>query len=373
MKADFATPTPHEENSNAAKPFVSIVVPAFNEEELLEKNLARLCDYMKSVEREYRWEIVVVNDGSGDATGEIAERFAATNAGVRVVHHEVNMNLGQALRTGFLHSRGEYLVTMDLDLSYSPDHIARLLARITRTRAQIVLASPYMKGGRYSNVPGLRLVLSIYGNRYLSFMSQTRLATLTGMVRAYEGKFARSLILKARGMEVNAEIIMKAQMLNARVEEIPAHLCWNAPNEAPRKSHMKILRNVWQTLVLGFMMRPAVLFFAPALFLLALTCGLAGWSWSETHSFSRALELWNDRASTVALAMFLLFGIGVVTLQIKRYFEELFYNANYRRSAHTATRLRALGGEGFSGLGLEGTLEEMMGHATTLTGKERFA
>ncbi len=338
MKADFATRAPRhafEKNGNDDRPFVSVVVPAFNEAELIARNLAQLCEYLRTLEETYRWEIVVVNDGSTDATGEIAERFAEAHTEVRVVHHPVNLNLGQALRTGFTHSCGGYIVTIDLDLSYSPDHISRLLARMTQTHAQIVIASPYMKGGRHSNVPWLRLVLSIYGNRYLSFMSQTRLATLTGMVRAYEGKFARGLILKARGMEVNAEIIMKAQMLNARIEEVPGHLHWNEPNTGPvlRKSHMKILRNVWQTLVLGFMMRPAVLFFLPALLLLALSCGVAGWSWIETHSFTRALELWNHRASTSVLSMLLLFGLGVVTLQIKRYFEELFYNANYRRRA----------------------------------------
>ncbi|NTV97240.1 MAG: glycosyltransferase, partial [Thiobacillus sp.] len=67
----------------------------------------------------------------------------------------------------------DYLVVLDIDLSYSPDHIERMLARIRQTKAKIVIASPYMEGGKVSNVPWLRRVLSIWANRYLC-MAVTR-------------------------------------------------------------------------------------------------------------------------------------------------------------------------------------------------------
>src|SRR2546427_697841 len=153
-----------------SKPLVSVVVPAFNEAAIVEKNLAALCQYMASLEDEYRWEIVVVNDGSSDGTGRLVEAFAGTRSNITVLHHHVNFGLGQALKFAFKHCRGEYIVTMDLDLSYSTDHIRRLLTRIRETRAKVVVASPYMKGGDISNVPWHTMSTLFSGFLFKPFM-----------------------------------------------------------------------------------------------------------------------------------------------------------------------------------------------------------
>ncbi|GBC60935.1 glycosyl transferase family 2 [Desulfonema ishimotonii] len=137
-----------------SRPLVSVVAPAYNEALIIEKNLAVLCEYMETLEDEYRWELIVVNDGSRDETGELADAFSRNRDNVRVLHHIRNFGLGQALRYGFNNCRGDYVVTMDLDLSYSPDHIGRLLTRIRETRAKIVIASPYAEGGKCQTCRG---------------------------------------------------------------------------------------------------------------------------------------------------------------------------------------------------------------------------
>ena len=134
-------------------PLVSLVVPAYNEAQIIERNLTNLCEYMQSLEDTYRWELIIVNDGSTDETGERAEAFARKRDNVHVLQHPVNLRLGQALRFAFDNCGGDYIVTMDVDLSYSPDHIQKLVAKITETGAKIVIASPYMKGGTVSSVP----------------------------------------------------------------------------------------------------------------------------------------------------------------------------------------------------------------------------
>ena len=65
------------------------------------QSLTTITDYMRGLEDRYRWELVVVNDGSTDETGAIADAFAATRTEVRVLHHKVNFNLGQALQYAF--------------------------------------------------------------------------------------------------------------------------------------------------------------------------------------------------------------------------------------------------------------------------------
>ena len=189
------------------KPFVSIVIPAYNEAAIVEENLNRVYEYMQTLKDDYRWEIILVDDGSNDGTGKLAEKFAETRENILVLHHYINFQLGQALKFAFNSCKGDYVVVLDLDLSYSPDHIERLLEAIRKTKAKIVIASPYAKGGRISNVPFLRRIMSIWANRFLSLTAKDRLTTLTGMVRAYDRVFLNSLNLKAMDYQISPEII----------------------------------------------------------------------------------------------------------------------------------------------------------------------
>jgi glycosyltransferase involved in cell wall biosynthesis len=331
-----------------SKPLVSVVIPAFNEAAIVEKNLAALCQYMESLEDEYRWEIVVVNDGSADGTGRLVEAFARTRSNILVLHHHVNFGLGQALKFAFGHCRGEYIVTMDLDLSYSTDHIRRLLTRIRETKAKVVVASPYMKGGDISNVPWLRRTLSVWANRFLSATAKGTLSTLTGMVRVYDARFLKTLNLRAMGMEINPEVIYKTMMLRGRIEEVPAHLDWRLQNAAgpKRKSSMRVLRHTLSTLISGFLFKPFMFFIIPGLGLLLFSLYVN--AWMLVHFFAAYQEFpeyawFFDRASAAVATAYqqaphtFLVGLmsmtlaiqfislGILALQSKRYFEEIFH------------------------------------------------
>jgi glycosyltransferase involved in cell wall biosynthesis len=363
-------------NSNGTnrevKRLISVVAPAYNESSILQDNLSQLCEYLHTLENQYDWELVVVNDGSRDDTGYLAERFAETESRVRVVHHRVNQGLGQALRTAFDAAQGEYIVVVDLDLSYSPDHIGRLLDRIEETNAAMVVASPYMPGGSIGNVPWLRKVMSVWANKFLSFASKRSLATLTGMVRVYDSEFLRMLNLRSRGMEINPEIVHKALLLMSQIEEIPGHLHWRnpAPNPAPvsprgkkvkkRSSSMKILRHTYDVLFSGFLFRPVVFFLFPSLFMFGLSAyanfwviwhcfnqyhllamaGNAAMDLAVAKAFGVAPHAFFIGAMTLMLAI-QLFSLGILSAQNKSYFEELFYlgSANSRRQRRSDARL----------------------------------
>jgi len=336
-------------SSETLKPFVSVVIPVYNEAAIIERNLTIIYDYMNSLEDEYRWELVIVNDGSTDETGELAEAFARTRENVHILHHIVNFRLGQALRYAFNHCHGDYVVTMDLDLSYSPDHIGKLLAKIRETKAKIVVASPYMKGGTVSNVPWLRRTLSIWANRFLSLTVGGRLSTLTGMVRAYDRKFLSTLNLKAMDIEINPEILYKAMLLHARIVEIPAHLHWSFEKTevTKRKSSIRIWTSILSCLVSGFMFRPFMFFILPGLTLIVLSLYPIGWAFIHTlhnyqnhpsstgpvgYHFSDAIAAAFNQAphaffiGGICLMVALqLISLGLLALQSKRYYEELFH------------------------------------------------
>jgi glycosyltransferase involved in cell wall biosynthesis len=211
----------------AAQPSVSIVVPAYNEATLLLDTLTRLHDYLCTLDDNYRWKMVIIDDGSDDGTGALADHFAAGHARVTVLHHPENGGLGLAVRTAFSHCDGDYIVMMDSDLSYSPDHIHPLLDTIIATGASVVVASPYRPDAKATGVPPSRLFTSRAANRVLALAAGGGLTTLTGMVRAYDGDFARSLHLEETGATVNCEVLYRARERGAVVVEIPAHLDWS--------------------------------------------------------------------------------------------------------------------------------------------------
>ncbi len=336
-------------SDSTSKPSVSIVVPGFNEASIINKNLGIICDYMQTIENEYDWELIFVNDGSSDNTKEVAENFARNRTNVSVYNHKVNLFLGHALRTGFKHAKCDYIIPLDIDLSYSPDHIKRLLDTINDTEADVVIASPYMKGGKVSNVPFMRKFLSNIVNKFLSIIVREKINTFTGMVRAYNSKYLKYLNLKARDTEINPEIIYKSLLLRARIVEIPAHLNWsfNKKKEAKRKSSLKMIRGIMSGFMSGFIFRPYIFFIIIGLLLSLVALYVIGWIFINTfyvYPHVQTAGQYFDERFTLAVSQvfkqspqaFIVGGVtliialqflslGFLSLQSKRYFEELFH------------------------------------------------
>jgi glycosyltransferase involved in cell wall biosynthesis len=329
------------------RPLVTIVLPAYNESAVLADNLRVLQDYLRSLDHRFRWDVLIVNDGSADNTGEVAEAQRRLYDNLRVVHHPANFGLGQTFQTAFRQSRGDYVVTLDIDLSYDVEHIGLLLDRISQGGNKLVLASPYMKGGRISNVPWLRRTLSIWANRFLSVLAHGSLSTLTCMVRAYDGPYIRALTLRATGMDVMPETIYKSMIMRARIHQVPAHLDWSRQIAVgvKRRSSMRILRQVLATLLSGFLFRPFMFFVLPGLILLIFSLYTNGWMVAhvvdaygalagqvESGRFSAAVAQAYAKFPHTFIVGFLslmlavqLISLGILALQSKSYFEEIFH------------------------------------------------
>jgi glycosyltransferase involved in cell wall biosynthesis len=345
-QADRARPDDDLEPTRE-RPLVSVVVPVYNEAEIIATNLTVLCAYLDRIEEMYRWELVIVNDGSTDETGTLAEAFAEERENVRVLHHRTNFRLGRALRYAFGSCRGDYVVTFDCDLSYAPEHIGRLVSELDTTDAKIVIASPYAKGGSTTNVPFVRRFLSRSANRFLAATARGRVSTLTGMVRAYDRRFLSTLNLRSMGPEINTEILYKAELLGARVAEVPAHLDWtfSASGGERRRSPISLASSTNAYLFSGFMFRPVVFFIGPGLLVLAAAVYTLGWvvyrianNFAEltTGGFdarlTNAIEVaYRDApyafvvGGIALLIAFQLLSLGTLALQSERYFKELFH------------------------------------------------
>ena len=339
-------------------PFLSIIIPCYNEEAILQNNIKVINNYLECKKHKYRWEILIINDGSKDKTGTIADDLANEISNIRVIHHPTNLNLGRALQTGFQNSKGDILVVLDIDLSYSVDHIELMVDKLLETSADIVIASPYMKGGEVTAFPFGRKIMSKLVNRFMSFSAQDKYYTFTGMVRAYRTNFIRTVNLKTKDYEINPEIIYKAMILRARIVEIPAHLDWTEQNKYVRErtSSIRVIRGFFSGIMSAFIFRPYIFFIGIGSILMILSLYELIWllfdtlsdlnncvsnGGSPTCSFSISLAKQFSRnpqsfmvggITFIAAIQFL--SLGFLSLQSKRYFEELF---------HLGTSLKNLG------------------------------
>jgi glycosyltransferase involved in cell wall biosynthesis len=147
---------------------VSIVVPAFNEEEGLGQVLAGIEDW-----RRQGAEVIVVDDGSTDHTAEIAQK-----QGVRLIRHRVNKGYGAALKAGIRAARGEIIVTLDSDGQHDPCDIRRLLAELAGCDMAVGMR------GKSSHTPTLRKPGKWILVRVANYLAQTEIPDLNSGFRA---------------------------------------------------------------------------------------------------------------------------------------------------------------------------------------------
>lgn len=341
---------------SSTRPLVSVIFPVYNEEALLREHISEVCAYTDSLADRFEFEILIVNDGSRDSTGQIADELAKEFEMVKVLHHPTNFGVGQALKFGIANTSGDYVVTMDVDLSYDVQHIDQLVDKMRDSHAKIVLASPYMKGGSISNVPTVRRVMSILGNRFLRFFSSSNASTITSMVRAYDGRFVRAMDYRSTGLDLMPETLYKAMVVRAEIAEMPARLDWGPQLKygENRTSSMRLLKHVFSTIMSGFLFRPMFFFIIPGLLIGAFAIyadflmfghffdalkevraedenAPIGRALKRAYAFAPHAFVFSMLSTMMAIQ---LLGLGVISMQNKRNYEELYYL--------NATKLHAL-------------------------------
>lgn len=244
---------------------ISVVVPMFNEEQNVTNTLDRLTRALDSIPK--RWEIIVVDDGSTDQTKKLVGDYSRFNRWVRLVSYPGNQGRGRALREGFEHARGEIICTTDADLSYDEKHILRMVKVLDQNPGvDLVVGSPYARGGATDGVPLSRLLPSKWGNRILGFAMRGGLTTVTGVLRAYRRECINSLELESDGKEIHLEILSKALAMGYKVKEMPAVL----KTRARGKSKFRFRATAVSHLIFSFFEKPMILFGAVGFFMLLL-------------------------------------------------------------------------------------------------------
>jgi len=250
----------------------------YNESAKIAESIGRLRAVLQRLGRS--WELILVNDGSTDGTGEAARQAIGGDPAIHLIDYSPNRGRGYALRRGFAKARGEWILSTESDLTWGEAVLERLPAALETAGVDFAIASPHMPGGRLENVPGLRVFLSRYGNRLLCLALGRRTTMASGMTRCYRAEVLRALDLESDDKEIHLEILSKAYALGFRSVDVPAVLRWEPERKRRGFPSAKLLRFAWTHLLFGFQEGPFLLFGTAGLGLMGLgtLCGgYAAW------------------------------------------------------------------------------------------------
>jgi len=204
---------------------VLVVVPTYNEKESIPGALSRLLEHVPEA------DVLVVDDGSPDGTGQLVEQIASDERdadvarAVSVLHRTSKQGLGAAYVAGFgwaLERGYDVIVEMDADGSHRAQDLPALLAALPE--ADLVLGSRWVPGGSVVNWPKNREVLSRGANTYTRLLLGIPVHDATGGFRAYRADLLRDLALAdvaSRGYCFQIDMTLRSLAAGARVVEVP--------------------------------------------------------------------------------------------------------------------------------------------------------
>jgi dolichol-phosphate mannosyltransferase len=216
--------------AEGAVPDLAVVILAWNERENLELLLPALKATLDDLG--IRWEIVVVDGGSQDGTGEAALRRGAC------VVRQRERGFGAALVEGIRATTARWIATMDADLSHRPAFLADLWRH--RDSAELLIASRYVPGGRSDTSRFRRLLSRILNTVYTRALSLP-LKDISGNFRLYRRDVLDGITLVARDFDVLEEVLIKVVAQGFRVRELPFHY----RSRGSGSSHARLLKFAW--------------------------------------------------------------------------------------------------------------------------------
>lgn len=226
-----------------------VIVPTYNERDNISELLARI------LEEDTRLEVLIVDDGSPDGTGALADEIAAREPRVHVMHRPRKLGLGTAYIAGFkwaLERDYAYVFEMDADFSHDPDHLPQFLEAIED--ADLVLGSRYNRGKvTVVNWPIRRLMLSYAANLYARWVTGLPLDDSTGGFKCFRRSVLQAINLdavKSNGYGFQIEVSYLAWRKHFRLVEIP--IVFHDRTEGQSKMSRKI---VWEAIWMVWRLR----------------------------------------------------------------------------------------------------------------------
>ena len=197
------------------RPVVTVITPVFNEWRNLAENVSRIQGVLSS--RSMPFELVIVDDNSPDGSGVLADEHGF----IKVLHRPERRGLGTAYKDGFALAEGDFIVSMDSDLSHDPRYLPAMLREAEE--ADIVIGSRFVEGGMIVGRSIWRDLLSIFANRVIRILTGTRIRDWTSGLRVYRRTAWETIMprVNCNKWDFQFESLYKAVEEGLRVREIP--------------------------------------------------------------------------------------------------------------------------------------------------------
>jgi dolichol-phosphate mannosyltransferase len=229
---------------------VWVILPTYDEAENLEAVVGGIRAALPD------GHVLVVDDNSRDGTGEIADRLAAEDPAIGVLHRPGKAGLGRAYTAGFAHALAagaSYVVEMDADLSHDPADLPRLIAPALEG-ADLVLGSRYVHGGGIENWDMRRRFISLAGCEYARRVLGVGVRDLTGGFKCFRAGALRAIDAHsagAQGYAFQVELTWRVLSLGLQVVEVPIRFRERRLGESKMSAHIA-LEAAWRVPALRY-------------------------------------------------------------------------------------------------------------------------
>jgi len=206
----------------ALKPEISIVIPAYNEENVIGGTLDEVSEYLDG--RGLNYEIILVSDGSADNTEKIALSKSAVNKRIKVLSNGRNMGKGFSVKKGCLSASGDVIVFTDSDLSYPISEVEKPLKMIRSKTADVAIGSRTVSGARIVvHTSPLRKVMSMVFNLFVRLIAIKGIGDTQCGFKAFSRTAVKDIfsMQTMRGFSFDVELIYIAKKLGFKVREFP--------------------------------------------------------------------------------------------------------------------------------------------------------
>ena len=197
---------------------LSVFFPAYNEEASIETTISKAKKVLEDVAE--TWEILIINDGSKDRTGEIAEKLAEADPRIRVITHSPNRGYGASLKSGFYNSRYPWICFTDSDGQFDFSEVTQFIQTQRQTGADLVIGY-YLK----RQVPLYRKLNTFLWECVVTLLFGLRVRDIDCGFKLISKKVIEALpkLESERGAFISSEFLIKANKLGFKIVEIPVH------------------------------------------------------------------------------------------------------------------------------------------------------
>lgn len=194
---------------------LSIIVPCFNEDQ----TILPLLHELYSVDFGLEFECIIVDDGSTVPTFSIIKPFLDKHPNCRLYQHPRNLGKGCAIRTGFKHAKGDYILIQDADMEYSPSDIPKLLAPVRKFGVKVVYGSRFLDGNRDYNKA--HLSANIFLTKFTNWILKTRLTDMETGYKLISREVFSKFSLKGQSFEIEPEMTLQIVSNGYNIIEVP--------------------------------------------------------------------------------------------------------------------------------------------------------